>query len=321
VTDKEKIQSWIAVQDATRIRLDQFLANQMPDESRSQIQGWIRKGYVRVNGEKVKTGRLIRMEDRIELKVPDILPVQPFPEKIPLDVLYEDSDLAVINKPAGMVCHTGAGIRSGTLVNALLHRMGALEAGDPGRPGIVHRLDKFTSGIMLVAKNNFAHRHLSQQFKSRQIKKQYIALVHGTPSPDKGTLDLPIGRDPKNRKKMSTRAHHSRIAVTHYSVKRTSGFVSLLDIQIETGRTHQIRVHLAQKGHPVVGDLLYGGNRIDTLPATVLAAAKNLHRPFLHSCSLEFHHPRSGELLSLRAPLPPELNEFLSIIEGARTQS
>ena len=321
MTALEKIQSWVVGPEAARIRLDQFLATRMPDESRSQIQGWIRKGFVKVNGEQVKTGHLIRPGDRIELSVPHALPALPFPENIPLDILYEDSDLAVINKPAGMVCHTGAGIRSGTLVNALLHRMGSLEAGDPGRPGIVHRLDKFTSGVMLVAKNNFAHRHLSQQFKNRQIKKQYIALVHGTPTPSTGTLSLPIGRDPKNRKKMSTRTHHPRIAVTHYSVKESSGFASLLDIQIETGRTHQIRVHLAHKGHPVIGDLLYGGNRIETLPALVLTAARNLHRPFLHSCSLEFHHPRSGDRLCWHAPLPPELREFLTIVESIKTKA
>jgi 23S rRNA pseudouridine1911/1915/1917 synthase len=321
VSDIDTNQSWIVAPDATRIRLDQFLSIRLPDESRSQIQGWIRKGYVTVNGDHVKTGHLLRLADRIELVVPDAFPAQPFPEEIPLDVLYEDPDLAVINKPAGMVCHTGAGIRSGTLVNALLHRMGSLEAGDPGRPGIVHRLDKFTSGVMLVAKNNFAHRHLSQQFKSRQIKKQYIALVHGTPSPSMGTMNLPIGRDPKNRKKMSTRAHHPRIAVTHYSVRESSGFVSLLDIQIETGRTHQIRVHLAQMGHPIVGDLLYGGNRIENLPASVLDAAKNLQRPFLHSSRLEFHHPRSGELLCWHAPLPPELQGFLCIIRHMKTRA
>jgi 23S rRNA pseudouridine1911/1915/1917 synthase len=298
------------------MRLDQFLASQLSGESRSQIQNWIRKGHITVNGVSVKTGHLIRPADKITMKVPILPPDKPFPEEIPLDVIYEDSDLAVIHKPAGMVCHVGAGVRSGTLVNALLHRMGSLEAGDPARPGIVHRLDKFTSGVMLVAKNNLAHRLLSQQFKSRQIRKEYIALVHGTPSPDKGTIDMPIGRDSNNRKKMSPRAYHKRSAITHYSVNESFGFVSLLDVRIETGRTHQIRVHLAQKGHPIVGDALYGGNRIPSLPDPIINAAKIMQRPFLHSSRLSFNHPRSGESLSFHAPLPKELQNFLAIIRS-----
>jgi 23S rRNA pseudouridine1911/1915/1917 synthase len=298
------------------MRLDQFLASQLSDESRSQIQNWIRKGHVTVNGESVKTGHLVRLKDEVALKVPILPPDQPFPEEIPLDVLYEDSDLAVIHKPAGMVCHIGAGVRSGTLVNALLHHMGSLEAGDPARPGIVHRLDKFTSGVMLVAKNNLSHRLLSQQFKSRQIRKEYIALVHGSPSLAKGTIDMPIGRDSKNRKKMSPRAYHKRSAITHYSVKESFGFVSLLEVRIDTGRTHQIRVHLAHKGHSIVGDTLYGGNKIQTLPDPIMNAAKIMQRPFLHSSRLSFGHPRSGENLSFHAPLPKELQDFLAIIRN-----
>jgi 23S rRNA pseudouridine1911/1915/1917 synthase len=296
------------------MRLDQFLVARILDESRSQIQNWIRKGYVRVNAEQVKTGYLTRISDRIDMKIPESLPDQPFPEEIPLDVLYEDSDLAVINKPAGLVCHAGAGIRSGTLVNALLYRMGSLEAGDPGRPGIVHRLDKLTSGVMLVAKNNFAHRQLSQQFKNRQVNKEYVALVYGSPHPPSGTINIPIGRDSKSRTKMSTRAHRTRSAITHYSLEASYAFMSLLRIRIETGRTHQIRVHLAQKGHPIVGDSLYGGNRIQSLPAELLDAAKELKRPFLHSRRLEFCHPRSNELLSFHSPLAPELQRFLSLL-------
>jgi 23S rRNA pseudouridine1911/1915/1917 synthase len=298
------------------MRLDQFLADQFAGESRSQIQNWIRKGFTTVNGACVKTGYLMRPQDRVELKIPFLLPDQPFPEAIPLDVLYEDADMAVINKPAGMVCHLGAGVRSGTLVNALLHHMGKLEAGDPARPGIVHRLDKFTSGVMLVAKNSLAHRLLSLQFKSRQIRKEYIALVHGTPAPPAGTMNMPIGRDPHNRKKMSLRAHHKRSAITHYSVKESFGFVSLLEVQIETGRTHQIRVHLAHKGHPIVGDTLYGGNRIPSLPGLIMHAAKTMQRPFLHSSQIIFNHPSSGKNLSFHAPLPQELQDFLESVRN-----
>jgi len=311
----EQIESWIVAPDAVRIRLDQFLVARLPGESRSQIQNWIRNGYVQVNNKLVKTGYLTRLEDRVSLTAPKSTSDQPFPEDIPLDVIYEDSDLAVINKPAGLVCHAGAGIRSGTLVNALLHRMGPLEAGDPGRPGIVHRLDKNTSGVMLIAKNNYAHRQLAQQFKNRQVRKEYIALVHGCPSPPSGTINMPLGRDPKNRKKISPRAHRKRTAVSHYALEESLGPVSLLGIRIETGRTHQIRVHLAQQGHPVVGDSLYAPNRIQSLPEGFREAAKKLQRPFLHSRRLEFRHPRSGELLSFRAPLSAELLRFLSAIK------
>jgi 23S rRNA pseudouridine1911/1915/1917 synthase len=314
----DRIRSWIIEPDAIGVRLDQFLAGRFPDESRSQIQNWIRKGFVLVNARQVKTGLLTRVGDHIDLNIPQSLPDQPFPEEIPLDILYEDSDLAIINKPAGLVCHAGAGIKSGTLVNALLHRMGSLETGDPVRPGIVHRLDKLTSGVMLVAKNNFAHRLLSQQFKNRQIKKEYAALVYGSPNPPAGTICEPIGRDPKSRTRMSTHAHRTRTAITHYALEESYGSVCLLAIRIETGRTHQIRVHLAQKGHPIVGDSLYGGNRIRNLPASLLDAAKELKRPFLHSRLLEFHHPRSGELLSFHSPLAPELQHFLSSARAIR---
>ena len=300
--------------EGTRVRLDQFLVSRIPGGSRSQIQNWIRKGYMRINGTEVKTGYLVKLNDLITLNLPESVGGPPFPEDIPLDILYEDSHLAVINKPSGLVCHAGAGVRSGTLVNALLHRMGPLETGDPERPGIVHRLDKLTSGVMLVAKNTTAHRHLAQQFKNREIKKEYVALVYGVPSPSSGTIDLALGRDPKNRKKISTRARRKRTAVTHYKVLEDFGFVSLLQVRIETGRTHQIRVHLAQKGHPVVGDSLYGTDRTRSLPAKVSHAAKELQRLFLHSRRLEFRHPQSGEILSFEAPFPPELQKFLSEI-------
>jgi 23S rRNA pseudouridine1911/1915/1917 synthase len=197
--------------------------------------------------------------------------------------------------------------------------MGPLEAGDPGRPGIVHRLDKFTSGVMLAAKNTPAHRRLSQQFKDREIKKEYLALVYGVPSPPSGTIDLPLGRDPRDRKKISTRARHKRRAITHYNVQENFGSLSLLRIRIETGRTHQIRVHLAQKGHPVVGDFLYGANR--NLPAKLSKAVRELQRPFLHSHRLEFRHPRSGEVLSFESALSPELMQFLSAIRQTQAPS
>jgi 23S rRNA pseudouridine1911/1915/1917 synthase len=296
------------------MRFDQFIASQLTEESRSCIQNWIRKGCATVGGAMVKTGYRMRTGDAVALEIPWTPLPQPFPEEIPLDVIYEDDDVAVINKPSGMACHAGAGLRSGTLVNALLYRMGPVEAGDPERPGIVHRLDKFTSGVMITARNNFSHRRLARQFKSREITKEYIALVYGVPSPPAGTIDLAIGRDPNNRKKMSIRARRKRNAVTHYTVKENFGCVALLDIRIETGRTHQIRVHMAAKGHPVVGDFLYGGNRVKNLPAPLAKTAESMRRPFLHSNRVEFTHPRSGEKLAFQAPLPEELRTFLEKI-------
>jgi 23S rRNA pseudouridine1911/1915/1917 synthase len=309
--------SWIVDSETAGLRLDQFLTRVNTGESRSQIQSWIRKGHVTVNGKTVKTGYIMKPGDEVELRLPSIQPSGPFPEAIPLSILYEDEDLAVLDKPSGMVCHTGAGVRTGTLVNALLHRMGSLEAGDSARPGIVHRLDKFTSGVMMIAKNNFSHRRLSEQFRTRQIRKHYLALVYGSPSPPQGTIDLAIGRDPVDRKKMSHRAHRKRSALTHYFLKTDYGVCSLLEIRIETGRTHQIRVHLAAKGHPIVGDLLYGGNRFRNLPAPLLNEEKMLKRPFLHSSRLEFFHPRSEKPLSFQTPLPDELLHFLCILENA----
>lgn len=308
------VEIWTVPPEETRIRLDQFLTDKKLGESRSQIQNWIRKGYLLVNGATVKTGYLTRAGDRVTLCVPPAPDDAPHPEAIPLDILYEDCDIAVINKPAGMVCHLGAGIHSGTLVNALLHHMGPLEAGDPIRPGIVHRLDKSTSGVMVVAKNVHAHRILSQQFKDRLVRKEYLALVYGHPSLDCGTINTPIGRDPRNRKKISTRAKKSRSAVTHYVVERRYTPFSLLRIRIETGRTHQIRVHLAYEGHPIVGDTLYGPLKRMDVSSRIQSALKDLGRPFLHSHQLTFHHPVTGKCMRLEAELPVELLRFLSRI-------
>lgn len=298
--------------ESEKIRLDLFVAGMIPGESRSQVQNWIRDGRLVVNNEKVKTGYLTKPGDRIALTIPAATADQPAPEEIPLEILYEDVDLAVVNKPAGMVCHAGAGVRSGTLVNALLHRMGPLDTGDPQRPGIVHRLDKLTSGVMVVAKNLRAHRRLSEQFKNREVRKEYLALVHGILSPASGTIDVALGRDPNDRKKISARARHKRTAVTHYRVRESHDSVSFLDVRIETGRTHQIRVHLAHKGHPIVGDALYGAGR--RLPTRLRSAGQMLDRPFLHAHRIEFLHPRTGVPLSFTAPLAPELERFLHLV-------
>ncbi len=311
MTDRSEIIS--VPLEATRLRLDRYLSERSPGSSRSQIQGWIRNGSILVNNSRVKTGYLVHAGDAISILVPSVQPEQqPQPENIPLTIIYEDSDLAVIEKPAGLVCHTGAGVRSGTLVNALLYHLGPLQTEDVMRPGIVHRLDKLTSGLLAVAKNPQAHRELARQFKNRQVKKEYLALVYGHPSPSAGTIALPLGRDLRDRKKISVRSRRKREAVTHYREERACGPFSLLRVRIETGRTHQIRVHLASTGHPVVGDVLYGGNRaLNLADENLRAAVQNLGRHFLHAHSLEFTHPRTGEKLSFQAPLPAELSCFL----------
>jgi 23S rRNA pseudouridine1911/1915/1917 synthase len=250
-------------------------------------------------------------------------PLRAIAENIPLDIVYEDDDLAVINKPSGMMVHAGAGATEdarnrGTLVNALLHRFGKLsEVGGDLRPGIVHRLDKQTSGLIVVAKNDEAHRRLSAQFAKREVKKTYIALVHGWLKAERGTIEKSISRDSVRRVRMTTRRAGGREAITHYRVVRRidSGFgkFSLLEVKIDTGRTHQIRVHLASLGHPVVGDAIYGA------PAQVKGSSGTiaLTRNFLHAATLELAHPRSGERLSFSRDLPAELLEFLSVVKGA----
>ncbi len=306
---------WLQIPaDAKRTRLDRYLASRFPDQSRSQIQGWIRAGRVLVNSAGAKTGHVLRPGDIVFIQRLSPAPaMNPQPENIPLTILYQDSDLAVVEKPAGLVCHAGAGIRSGTLVNALLYHLGPLQAFDAMRPGIVHRLDKLSSGLLVVARNLETHRALAQQFKNRQVVKEYLALVYGYPNPSSGTIDLPLGRDRKDRKKISVRSHRRRAAITHYRKQSVHGPFTLLLVRIETGRTHQIRVHLSQSGYPVVGDVLYGGNRSRNLQDPgIRAAVQELQRNFLHAHRLVFIHPGTGERLTFVSPLPPDLECFLA---------
>ncbi len=301
-------------------RLDLFLVAQMPEVSRARIQQLIASGKVRVNGVQAKPSLRLRERDQVELlgsPVPP--PLKAFAEDIPVEVVYEDDALAVINKPAGMVVHAGAGVRSrsGTLVNALLHRFGSL-SGVSGelRPGIVHRLDKDTSGLMVVAKNDLAHRRLAEQFSRRQVKKTYLALVHGWMKPERGTITRAIARDRIRRTRMTTRGRGGREAISHWRVLRRIpsrfGNFSLLELEIDTGRTHQIRVHLASLGHPVVGDGLYGAPReLKDTSGRKLALGRN----FLHAAAIQLMHPRSGAPLRFSRPLPPELEDFLSHFE------
>jgi len=315
---------FIANADDAGKRLDQFLAAHIADVSRARVQQLISQEKVQVNGRPAKASLKLRGDEIIlitgEAAPP---PLRAIPEDIPLDIVYEDRDLAVINKPAGMMVHAGAGATEdernrGTLVNALLHRFKSLsEVGGEQRPGIVHRLDRNTSGLIVVAKNDVAHRKLALQFSEREISKTYIALVHGWFKEMKGTISAAISRDAVRRIRMTVRRlDGARNAVSHYRVVKQFecgyGKFALVEVKIETGRTHQIRVHLSSLGHPIVGDTLYGA------PAEIKPKGKieaiALNRQFLHAARLEFRHPRTGKVLQFEAGLPPELVSFLKFL-------
>jgi 23S rRNA pseudouridine1911/1915/1917 synthase len=305
-------------------RLDQFLTAQIPETSRARMQQLISEGKVLVDDTAAKASFRLRGNECISiLGAVQLPPMRATAEEIPLDIVFEDADMAVVNKPAGMMVHAGAGATEdrrnrGTLVNALLHRFGQLsEVGGDLRPGIVHRLDKATSGLIVVAKNDEAHRRLAAQFAKREVKKTYIALTHGWMKKDQGTINAGVSRDRVRRTRMTTRAAGGREAITHYKVKQRIdsrlGKFTLLELQIDTGRTHQIRVHLASLGHPVMGDTLYGAPRE--------LHGKNetrttLQRNFLHAADLRLQHPRTAEPLSFSRPLPEELQEFLNLVTG-----
>jgi len=322
----------VAAQEAGK-RLDQFLTLRLESVSRARVQEMIAEGKVLVNDAIAKASLKLRGGERISvLGKAQRVPLRAIAEEIPLDIIYEDDDLAVINKPAGMMVHAGAGATDdarnrGTLVNALLHHLRSLSAtGGELRPGIVHRLDKETSGLIVVAKNDEAHRKLAAQFASREVKKTYITLVHGWLKAERGTISKSISRDPVRRIRMTTRISGGREAITHYRVVRRldSGFgkFSLLEVKIETGRTHQIRVHMASLGHTVVGDVLYGAAReihaagVKKKGTSPSVDAISLPRNFLHSAELVLQHPRTGERIALKSALPVELESFLEKLEG-----
>lgn len=308
-------------------RLDHVLVMQIPDVSRARVQQLIEQAKVLVNGSESKPSYKLRAGDRVSLTGPaDAPPLRAIAEEIPLDIVYEDDDLAVVNKPAGMMVHAGAGATDdernrGTLVNALLHRFGQLsEIGGELRPGIVHRLDKETSGLIVVAKNDVAHRRLGEQFASRKTRKLYLALVHGSPKKDSGTIEAAISRDAVRRTRMTTRRSGGREAVSHWKVleriEGCCGKFAMVEVRIETGRTHQIRVHMASIGHPVVGDTLYGA------PAEIACKSReagpkalSLARNFLHAAELQFLHPSTGKAVHFKAELPPELRDFAEMLK------
>ena len=306
-------------------RLDRFLVSVLADHSRSQIQKLIADGHVALHTDRraeaghnlpriAKPNLLVHAGDRIGVDVPAPLPSEVQGESLPLEILYQDSDVAVLNKPAGMVVHPSAGHASGTLVNALVHHLSDLSGiGGELRPGIVHRLDRGTSGVMVVAKNDFAHHELARQFHDREVEKEYIALVWGVVQAGR-RIDAAIGRDTVNRQKMSARTRHAREAVTRITRAHHLPGLTLCQVAIHTGRTHQIRVHLSAIGHPIVGDAMYGGVHRRVLRD--IHAVQRLTRPFLHAARLVFKHPRDGRRMEFIAPLPEDLTRVLDNLPG-----
>ena len=290
-----KIQ-FVVSKDGAQLRLDRFLAKQLPDYSRSRLQQLIRTGFVLLNGATTRPRQLVRSGDKVELTEPPLEKIESQPEPIPLEILFEDNDLIVINKPAGLVVHPGAGHRQHTLVNALLSHCTTLSGiGGKERPGIVHRLDKETSGCLVVAKNDEAHRELSRQFAERVVEKTYLALVAGKLRKRAGVIEEKIGRHPVHRQRMSVSSSRGRAAKTEYCVVRPGNQASLVECRLHSGRTHQVRVHLHHLGHPVLGDKVYATR-----------TAKDFPRQMLHAWKLGFRHPGTGDWKSLEASLPDD---------------
>ncbi len=311
-------------QDAGK-RLDAFLHERLPEFSRSRLQSWIKEDRVLVDGEAVRASYTLRGGEAVSLTPVDRPPLKAEPEDLPLKILYEDPDVIVVDKPAGMVVHAGAGHARGTLVNALLHHLESLPDravtvrerlssinGDL-RPGIVHRLDRDTSGVLVVARTDRAHQALAAQFHDRTVEKTYLALVHGQMKHPQGRITAPISRDPVRRTRMTAKLGSGRTAVTDYRVIEQLEKFSFLEVRIGTGRTHQIRVHLSHIGRPIVGDRLYGA------PATI-AGLPVLGRFFLHAHRLRFTSPSTGDLITIESPLPPELSAFLHALTETRVK-
>ncbi|HTZ31154.1 MAG TPA: RluA family pseudouridine synthase [Methylomirabilota bacterium] len=313
------IQEFLVTAEEAGTRLDRVVALRCPDLSRTRVQELIDEGLIQLNGKAAKGSQKLRTGDAIRAEPRPRPPMRAEAESIPLDILYEDEDVIAVNKPAGMTVHAGAGSHSGTLVNALLGRGQSLsQGGDPLRPGIVHRLDKETSGILLVAKNDYTHAKLAESFRQRTVSKIYVALVQGLLKEESGRIELPIARDPVHRTRMTAKRAgelpNSRPARTDWRSLVHVDSTSLLEVKLHTGRTHQIRVHFSALRHPVVGDTLYGASAQLHVGHTTLPA---LHRNFLHAARIGFVQPRTGVPINLTAPLPAELREYLGKLTGA----
>ena len=324
----EEASEMIVEQESDGVRLDSFLAAHVEDISRSAFQRLIDEGCVKVNGKTPKTSYKVVVGDVVAYSVPSPKPSEICAEELPLEIVYEDNDILVLNKPRGMVVHPAPGAPGGTLVNALLaHCKGLSTIGGVERPGVVHRLDKDTTGLMVVAKNDSAHHKLQAQIQSRAAERKYLALVWGNPRFDQGIVDAPIGRHPVDRKKMAvienTTVHRSRSASTEFKVLERFGGFALLEAKLHTGRTHQVRVHAAYAGHPVVGDPAYsGGRRVQSGRREFVSNANSLidelHGQALHAYSLSFDHPVTGQRMSFTAPVP---SEFENLLEFLRQES
>lgn len=304
--EEEKLE-WVAGPADAKERIDKYAKTQLGEEfSRSQIQLWIEAGNLVVNGAPVKANYKLAEGDRIVLVIPGAEPTEIVPEDIPLEIYYEDSDVIVVNKPRGMVVHPAPGHTSGTLVNALMFHCKDL-SGINGelRPGIVHRIDKDTSGLIMAAKNDKAHASLAAQLKAHTVTRKYFALVHGNVSHDQGTVDAPIGRDPHDRKMYTVIERNSKHAVTHFQVVERFGDYTLLELKLETGRTHQIRVHMKFIGHPLVGDPLYGRSK-----------GIKMDGQALHAAVLGFDHPEDGRYLEFSAPIPADMENVLQSLRN-----
>ena len=301
-------------------RLDSFIARSVGTLTRSAVQKLIDDGQVTVEGSPQKPSLKLKGGERIAVVIPAPAPSEATAEDIPLEILYEDSDIVVINKPAGMVVHPGAGTSGGTLVNALLGHCGDLSGiGGTVRPGIVHRIDKETSGVLVVAKNDHAHHSLSGQFSAHSIKRVYLALVYGSPKGDKGKIESLIGRHPVDRKRMSSKARRGKRAVTHWQVIERFAGMTLVRLRLETGRTHQIRVHLSEAGYPLVGDKVYGGSgRLSSVTDPQLKGLiKELNRQALHAKTLGIIHPATGEYMEFDTDLPVDMARIIHYLEAS----
>ena len=312
--------SWSIESSEDGLRLYVAVTNHLEDVSRAQVKKWIEQGHVLVGGNEARASRLCREGDTVEVQVPEPVTGAPEPEEIPLAILYEDPHVVVVDKPAGMVVHPSPGHPSGTLVNALLAHCKDLSGiGGVARPGIVHRLDVGTTGVIVVAKNDHAHHYLAEQFQARRVKKQYIGIVHGS-TPVKLAIDRAIGRDPIQRTKISSRSRHAKPALSEVRRLECLPASSLIEIRIHTGRTHQIRVHLSEVGYPLAGDKDYGAPH---KPPTGMSQAefqplRDFPRPALHAKSLELQHPNSGKPMKWEAPIPEDLQHLLAKLRRLR---
>jgi 23S rRNA pseudouridine1911/1915/1917 synthase len=306
---------WVVTPKDARLRLDLYLLKKSPSLSRSRVQSLIQDGRITVNGRKVKPSYRVHLDDKVCIDLPPPVPLEIKPEAIPLEIVYEDAHLLVVNKPAGMVVHPAPGNFAGTLVHALLHHCRDLTGiGGKERPGLVHRLDKETSGLLVVAKTESAHKALSAQFKAHTVTRCYLALVHGIPKASRGTIELAIGRDLRDRKKISPRTTRPRRAITRYEILDRYGEFGLLAVRPQTGRTHQIRVHLSHLGHPVVGDKVYGSKK-----KTDSEDELCIHRQMLHAQQLGFDHPVTGQRMEYSASLPLDMETVVSRLKNRQT--